>query len=90
MFWRLLNKMEQRKELIRIYLFLDKNGDNPVKRHEKLTELYVEFGVAHVMRRNPDAKEPLTAEEREEEKKKKKKKKERGEKRKKEKNTSSW
>ena len=62
---------------------MDKNGDNPVKRHEKLTELYVEFGVAHVMRRNPDAKEPLTAEEREERKKEKeKKKKERGEKKK--------
>ena len=34
---------------------------NPVKLHEKLTELYGEFGVQHVMRHNRDAKEPLTS-----------------------------
>ena len=52
--------MEEGRELICIYVFYE-DGDNPVKLHEKLTELYGDFAVPHVMQRNPDAKEPLTS-----------------------------
>ena len=46
MFWRVPNKMEQRKELFGFYVFIYMDGDNPVKLREELTEFYSGLGVA--------------------------------------------
>ena len=59
MFWRVPNKMEQRKELTDFYVSLETILSNFTKNWQSFTASLV---LQIVMRRNRDAKEPLTSE----------------------------